>query len=130
MASESTKTVTVDRISNSGNPVAEQTHNGKVIHVPAGLTGETYEVRLEDRGGYFIAQLVHEQAGARPQQLEGLSGPTGPSGSNSGLHELGKELIGEDTQLTMEQRDCSGTRLEPNEYPGKGHRSEIASRHD
>lgn len=54
----STQTITVDRISNSGNAIAQQTHAGKTIHVPAGEVGETYDVKLADRGGYLVAQLT------------------------------------------------------------------------
>lgn len=126
MVSNSVQTVTVDRISNNGNPIAKETHNGKTIHVPSGLEGKTYEVRLQDRGSYTVATLVHQESGVRTRKP---IGPSGPSGRNSNLLELGKKLIG-DESLTMEQRECSDTSLGPAEYPGKDHRSKIAFRHD
>ena len=126
MGTDTTRTVTVDRISNNGNPIARETHNGKTIHVPSGLTGKTYDVRLDDRGSYVVARLVHEQSGARTQQP---TSPPAPSASSQGLLELGKDLIGDET-ITMEQRECSDNRLDAGEYPGQSHRSEIASRHD
>lgn len=126
MVANSTKEVTVDRVSNSGNPIAKETHQGKTIHVPSGLKGETYEVRLRDRGSFVEASLVHRESGARAQRTVE---PSGKTGSSKTLLDLGKELIGKES-LTMEQRECSDNRLNSAEYPGKEHRSEIASRHD
>lgn len=126
MVSDPMQTVTVDRVSNNGNPIAEEAYNGKTIHVPSGLEGETYEVRLQDQGSYVVARLVHKETGARAQ---GPTGPSGPSGKNEGILKLGEELIGDET-LTMEQRECSDNRLNAAEYPGKDHRTEIATRHD
>lgn len=125
MVSSPTKEVTIDRISNNGNPIAQETHNGKTIHVPSGLRGETYEVRLIDRGSYVVADLVHKETGLRSR---GATGPSGGSG-NDVILELGKELIG-DEPLTMEQRESTDKSLDPGEYPGKDHRTEIASRYD
>lgn len=61
-------TVTVDRISNSGNTIAQQQYAGKTIHVPAGEVGETYDVRLIDKGGYFVARLVDRTDEVHPRQ--------------------------------------------------------------
>jgi hypothetical protein len=68
MVDTTTQTVTVGRVSNSGNPVARQQRAGKTIHVPAGDVGDKLEVRLEDKGGYFVARLVDSTEAARPQQ--------------------------------------------------------------
>lgn len=52
-------TVTVDRISNSGNAIAREQVNGTDIHVPATAeVGTTLEVRLVEDSGYFKAKLV------------------------------------------------------------------------
>lgn len=48
----STETITVDRISNSGNAIAQEKFGGKDIHVPVGELGDTLEVKLVDQGGY------------------------------------------------------------------------------
>lgn len=126
MVTNPTRTVTVDRISNNGNPIARETHGGKTIHVPSGLEGESYEVRLHDSGSYVEARLVHREDGLRTREpLEG----TGPTPRSDSLHDIALQLIGDDP-VTMEQRECSDNRLAPREYPGKSHRSEIASRHD
>jgi len=126
MVSDPTQEITVDRVSNNGNPIAKERHNGKTIHVPSGLEGESYEVRLQDKGSYIVAHLVHKEAGARVQTT---SSPSGPSGGKDVILELGEKLIGDET-MTIEQRECSDNRLNAAEYPGKDHRSEIASRHD
>lgn len=68
MVGNSTQTVTVDRVSNSGNAIAQQRQAGKAIHVPAGDVGETLEVRLVDRGSYFEARLVDQTTNAQPRQ--------------------------------------------------------------
>lgn len=79
----STTTVTVDRVSNSGNALAQQQHAGKTIHVPAGAVGETYDVRLIDKGGYFVAKLV--------DKTEGLQA-SGPSLSPD-TSDIGQDLL-------------------------------------
>ena len=68
MVTSHMETVTVDRISNSGNPIAQQQHAGKSIHVPAGDIGDTLEVQLIDKGGYFIARLVDRADEVEPRQ--------------------------------------------------------------
>lgn len=68
METSNPRTVTVDRISNSGNAIARQQHAGKTIHVPAGDVGETLEVRLIERGGYFEAKLVDRAEEITPRQ--------------------------------------------------------------
>ena len=75
MAGTTSQTVTVDRISNSGNAIAQQTYAGKTIHVPAGAVGKTYEVRLDDRGGYVVAHLVDRTTEVQPRQPSIDSGP-------------------------------------------------------
>jgi|APHM01.1.fsa_nt_gi hypothetical protein len=75
MVTSDTETVTVDRISNSGNPIAQQQVGGKTIHVPAGDVGETLEVELVDSGGYFIAQLVNRANESQPRQPSISSSP-------------------------------------------------------
>lgn len=64
-----TTTVTVDRISNSGNAIAEQTVGGKSVIVSASPDiGETLEVQLTDQGGYFEATLVDRASAVQPRQ--------------------------------------------------------------
>lgn len=75
MVDTTTQTITVDRISNSGNAIAQQTQAGKPIHVPAGEVGETYEVRLEERGGHLVATVVDRAAEIQPRQPSIDSGP-------------------------------------------------------
>ena len=72
-------TVTVERVSNSGNTIADQQQAGKAIHVPAGEVGETYEVRLVDKGGYFRAELVD-----RTKQVQTSQPSVGPDTSEVG----------------------------------------------
>lgn len=62
------QTITVDRVSNSGNAIARQQQAGKSVHVPAGEVGETYDVRLVDCGSYFEAQLVDRTKQTQPSQ--------------------------------------------------------------
>lgn len=68
MAQSPTQTITVDRVSNSGNAIASQQRAGKTIHVPAGEVGEEYVVRLVDQGSYFEAQLVNRHDQVQPSQ--------------------------------------------------------------
>lgn len=46
--------VTVDRVSGSGNAIAE--FRGRQVHVEGGTPGETYEVRLQAASGYWTGQ--------------------------------------------------------------------------
>lgn len=130
MAGEPTKEITIDRISNSGNPVAAERHNGKAIHVPGREPGDRLLVRLEDVGGHYRAVVVDRYETAIPQQQ--TSQPATPSGSSNGdtpnLLELGEKLCG-DEPLTLEQRH-SESKLAPREYPGKEKRKTTATRHD
>jgi len=68
MALDSPQTVTVDRISNSGNAIAQQRHAGKSIHVPVKEVGATLEVRLVDKGSHFEARLVDRAEETQPRQ--------------------------------------------------------------
>lgn len=68
MANTQTQTITVDRISNSGNAIAKEEYAGKTIHAPVHEVGETYEVRLTDKGGFFEAQLVDTAKQTQPRQ--------------------------------------------------------------
>jgi len=63
-----TQTVTVDRVSNSGNAIAQQQRAGKTIHVPAGEVGDTLNVRLVDKGSHFEARLVDRTKEVQPRQ--------------------------------------------------------------
>lgn len=83
MASPSVQTVTADRLSNSGNAIAQQQQAGKTIHVPAGEVGATYDVRLVDKGGYFVARLVDRTSETQPRQ-PGIGPDTG---------DIGKDLL-------------------------------------
>lgn len=48
--------VEVDRISGSGNPIGA--YRGFDAHVPNGEPGETYEVNLNAKSGYFVGDPV------------------------------------------------------------------------
>jgi hypothetical protein len=63
-----TTTITVDRISNSGNAIAQQEYAGRTIHVPAGIVGREYDVRLVDEGSFFRAQIVGRTGTIQPPQ--------------------------------------------------------------
>lgn len=94
MVTSPTETVTVDRISNSGNAIAQQQRAGKTIHVPAGDIGDTLEVKLVDKGGYFEAQLVDRADEVQPRQPSVSPGTSdvgsdlGKSGSDSHSHTI------------------------------------------
>lgn len=76
MAGPSTTTVTVDRISNSGNAIAKEEVAGKTVHAPADVEiGDTLEVKLVDKGGFFEATLVDRATETQPRQ-PGLSPDT------------------------------------------------------
>jgi predicted RNA-binding protein with TRAM domain len=51
--------VTVDRISSSGNAIAE--HRGFHVHVEDGVPGKTYEVKLTSCSGYFTGKAKMSQ---------------------------------------------------------------------
>ena len=53
------KTVTIDRISESGNPIAETKHRDKHIHVPGARPGDTIEIAIEeDHGSFFKGFMI------------------------------------------------------------------------
>ncbi|RRJ27584.1 hypothetical protein EIK79_17600 [Halocatena pleomorpha] len=83
MVATPTQSVTIDRISNAGNAIAQQQHDGKTVHVPAGEVGQTYDVRLVDQGGYFEARLVDKTEETQPRQPR-----IGPDTSD-----IGKDLL-------------------------------------
>lgn len=70
MAQSPTQTITVDRISNSGNAIAHQQQSGKSVLAPAEEVGvgETYDVRLVDQGSHFEAELVNRAEQIQPSQ--------------------------------------------------------------
>lgn len=116
-------TVAVERVSNSGNPIAREKVNGKAIHVPAGAVGETYEVRLIDKGGYFVAKLVDQTKETQPR-----SPSIGPSKT-----ELDTDLLhnNEDDSHSFEIRDCPGNgdlRTLPNDDEKKSRLKRMARR--
>lgn len=122
MVGITTQTVTVDRISNSGNAIAQQSHAGKTIHVPAGEVGETYEVRLEDRGGFLVAHLTDRANETHPRQP---SIGSGPDTSN-----LGKDLLepGRNRSHSFKVRDCpAGAKLRslPEQEKGRARRARM-----
>ena len=128
MAQQPTQTVTVDRISNSGNPIANQSYRGKEIHVPAGDPGDVLEVRLTERKGYYSARVVNTAtAGASDGGSKPHANPPTPARSSPDLKQIADELC--DQMLPIETREDSSD-LGPNQYPGSEHRSTIASRHD
>lgn len=61
--------MTVDRISNSGNAIAREEVAGKTVHAPASMeVGDTLEVKLIDKGGFFEATLVDRASETQPRQ--------------------------------------------------------------
>lgn len=80
-------TVTVDRISNSGNAIAQEQVDGADIHVPATAeVGTTLEVQLVKVGSYFKAKLVDGSEGLQQ---------TGPSISPD-TSEIGQRILNRD----------------------------------
>lgn len=123
MASAPTQSVTVDRVSNSGNAIAQQQHAGKTIHVPAGEVGETYDVRLIDKGGYFVAHLVDQTEEVQPRQ-PGLAPDTS---------EVGKDLLEPERNAShkheVRSSPCGGKlRSTPEGDKGRERRSWMTSR--
>lgn len=102
MAGPSTATVTVDRISNSGNAIAQQRVDGKSVHVRASQQiGATLEVKLIDKGSHFEATLVDRASETQPRQ-PGLTPDTSEVGqdlldpsSDSHSFSVGKSITGE-----------------------------------
>lgn len=98
-----TTTVTVGRMSNSGNAIAQEQVDGKSVHVPASRDiGDTLEVKLTDKDGYFEATLVDKAEEIQPRQ-PGLSPDTGdvgqdllnPDRNKSHSFEVGKSITSE-----------------------------------
>lgn len=100
MVATPTQTVTVDRISNSGNAIAQQTRDGKTIHVRAGEIGESYEVRLRDEGGYFVAELSNRTQEIQPRQPSISKGPD--------TSEIGQDLLNPDrnSSYSFDVKQC------------------------
>lgn len=126
MANRPTRTISVDRISNSGNPVAESRHRGKIIHVPAGNPGDELEVRLVDKGSHYLAQVIDPTTGSTPQAPR--TNPRTPADESPDLAHIAEKYCG-DQALPVETRH-SESDLKPNEYPGSEKRQTIAQRHD
>lgn len=122
MVTSHKETVTVDRISNSGNAIAQQQRAGKTIHVPAGAVGETLEVRLTDRGGYFEAQLIDQTDEVQPRQ---------PSASPD-TSDIGSDLLESDDtshSYTVRSSPAGGQlRNKPANETGTEARSQMAQR--
>jgi hypothetical protein len=55
--------VSIDRISNKGNPIAEESYEGREIHVPDANEGDTVVVELSDHGSYVVGKTVKEHDG-------------------------------------------------------------------
>lgn len=126
MANHPTQTVAVDRVSNNGNPIADQTRQGKQIIVPAGNPGDVLKVRLIDEGGYYRAEVVDPTTGnstSRPR-----ANPSTPAKDSPDLTDIAEKYCG-DQALPVETRHSSSD-LKPNEYPGSKKRKTIATRHD
>lgn len=123
MVSSTMQTITVDRVSQSGNAIAQQQYAGKTIHVPAGEVGETYDVRLTDKGGYFVAQLVDHAGEVQPPQPS-----IGPDTS-----EVGKDLLEPERNRSHSFKIRSSPnegklRSIPNSSSGRDQRSWISRR--
>lgn len=69
MVADQTTTVTVDRVSNSGNAIAKDKVQGKDVHAPVAEVGSTLEVKLTDKGSHFEATLVDRATENTPRQL-------------------------------------------------------------
>lgn len=69
MASQ-TQSITVDRVNENHNAIAEQQRAGKTVVVPAGevSVGAEYDVRLVDEGSHFRAQVVDAYEQTQPSQ--------------------------------------------------------------
>ena len=65
-----TQTITVDRVNDNHNAIADQQHAGKTVVVPAGevSVGREYDVRLVDEGSHFRAQVVDAYDQTQPSQ--------------------------------------------------------------
>lgn len=123
MVNSTIQTITVDRVSHSGNAIAQQEYAGKSVLVPAGEVGETYDVRLTDKGGYFVAQLVDRAGEVQPRQPS-----IGPDTS-----EVGKDLLnpGRNRSHSFKIRSSpNGGKLRsiPNSSSGRDQRSRISRR--
>lgn len=125
MAERPTQTVTVDRVSTNGNPVADRTHRGKQILVPAREPGDVLEVRLVDEGGYYRAEVVDPLAGTAP--TEPRTNPDTPAEDSPDLVDIAEKYC--DQRIPVEARH-STSNLKPNEYPGAKKRKTVATRHD
>lgn len=121
MVTTTTQTVTIDRVSNGGNSIAQQQYDGKSIHVPAGEVGETYEVRLVDKGGFFEAQLVDRLDAVQPR------GPSvGPDTSD-----IGKDLLNPERNRSHSfkiRNSPAGGKLRSSSSSGRKMRSKLSRR--
>lgn len=116
MAGPSTTTVTVDRISNSGNAIAEQKVGGKSVLVTASQeVGDTLEVKLTEKGGYFEATLVDRANEVQPRQ-PGIAPDTS---------EIGQDLLNPDRNKS---HSFSVSKSIADEADGQELRSWVSSR--
>jgi hypothetical protein len=52
--------ISVDRVSNRGNPIAKESYEGKEIHVPDASEDDTVVVELFDCGSYVVGKTVKQ----------------------------------------------------------------------
>lgn len=123
MINSTTQTITVDRVSNSGNAIAQQQYAGKTIHVPAGEVGETYDVRLTDKGGYFVAHLVDRTGEVQPRQPS-----IGPDASDVGRDILTPERNRPHSFEIRSSPKGGKLRSTPNSSSGRSQRSRLSQR--
>jgi hypothetical protein len=61
-------TITVDRISSTGNATADQRVQDKVVHASIKKLGATLEVKLIDQGSHFEAKPTDRATETQPRQ--------------------------------------------------------------
>lgn len=113
--------VTIDRISNAGNPVAKENYQGQCVHVFGAKPGEQVIVELRPKGSHYIGEIVDptedQRKLAKQQKKAKGNDPSSGSGTSVGaalrfmskktrsLREIGARLPGP----IVETQDPAGT---------------------
>lgn len=108
MAGDSIQTVTVDRVSNSGNAIAQQRQAGKTIHVPVSEVGATLEVKLVDKGSHFEARLVDRADEVATRQPSATPDTSDLLDSGSSSHSYNVRTSPADSRLRSSTTNGSG----------------------
>ncbi len=76
--SKRTRRATIDRLSKSGNPIANEEIDGVPIIVPGAREGETVNIELEECNGFVSGKIISPTAAQRKREWRAKLSPSNP----------------------------------------------------